>query len=72
MRSTNNPPTVLKRMQFWVKEVGRTGTMARQNTQNGLKCCNIHSPIKKTVHKGYSTGGGGVYSSVLDANYPPN
>ena len=38
--------------QFWVKEVGQTGTMARHNTQNGQKCCDHRSPFKNTVHNG--------------------
>ena len=37
--------------QFWVKEVGQTGTMARHNTPNGQKCCHNHCPVKSTVHK---------------------
>ena len=40
--------------QFWVKEVGQMGTMARHNTQNGQKCGDTHSPFKGTVHKGYN------------------
>ena len=47
-------------LNFWVKEVGQTGTMATTlntqtttlNTQNGRKCCDSHSPFKSTVHKG--------------------
>ena len=38
--------------QFWVKEVGQTGTIVRHKTQNGQKCCHTHSPFKSTVHKG--------------------
>ena len=30
------------------------GTIARHNTQNGQKCCDSHSPFKRTVHKGYN------------------
>ena len=37
--------------QFWVQEVGQTGTMARHDTQNVQKCCDSHSPVKSTVHK---------------------
>ena len=38
--------------QFWVEEVGQTGTLARHSTQNGQKCSNTLSPFKSTVHKG--------------------
>ena len=37
--------------QFWVKEVGQMGTLARHNTQNGQKRCDYHSPFKSMVHK---------------------
>ena len=30
------------------------GTMEMDNTQNGQKCCNKHSPLKSAVHKGYN------------------
>ena len=33
--------------QFWVQEMGQTGTMARHNTQNGQKCCDNYIPIQK-------------------------
>ena len=28
--------------------------MARHITQNGQKCCDNHSPFKRTVHQGYN------------------
>ena len=40
--------------QFWVKEVGQTGTMARHNTQSAQKYCGDHSPFQSPGHEGYN------------------